>query len=93
MSRKPRAEFEASIADALGALYERMERGTTLIRDLEDYRRFHVARKPCCSSLRSSSHRPSVLPEQDLARLRMRRAAVDQVIRSIEAYSAAQASA
>jgi hypothetical protein len=92
MPRKSRAKLDASIAHALGALYEKKERGTTLIRVLEDYRRFDTARKPCHSSLRSTNHTPLV-PEQELARLRMRRAAVDQVIRSIEAYSAAQASA
>jgi hypothetical protein len=92
MPRKSRAKLDASIAHALGALYEKKERGTTLIRVLEDYRRFDTARKPCHSSLRPTNHTPLV-PEQELARLRMRRAAVDQVIRSIEAYSAAQASA
>jgi hypothetical protein len=84
--------LDDSIAHALGALYERKERGNTLIRVLEDYRRFSTVRKPCYSSLRSSQQ-PSLVPEQELARLRMRRAAVDQVIRSIEAYSARQASA
>ncbi len=93
MTRKSKATVDISIANALGELYERKERGTTLIRVLEDYRRVHTARKPCYSSLRSSSHRSSLVPEQELARLRMRRAAVDQVIRSIEAYSATQLSA
>lgn len=95
MPRKSKAEFDASIAHALGALYERKERGNTLIRVLEDYHRCSISRKPCYSSLRSSSQsqHATVAPEQELARLRMRRAAVDQVIRSIEAYSATQASA
>jgi hypothetical protein len=93
MPRKPTAKLDDSIAHALGELYERKERGNTLIRVLEDYRRFDTARKPCYSTLRSSSHHSSLVPEQELARLRMRRAAVDQVIRSIEAYSATQASA
>jgi len=93
MPRKSKAELDASIAHALGALYERKERGSTLIRVLEDYRRFNSIRKPCYSSLRSSTHHVSTAPELELARLRMRRAAVDQVIRSIEAYSATQASA
>ena len=92
MSRKSSAQLDASIAHALGELYERKQRGATLIRVLEDYRRIDTPRKPCYSSLRASSHSPLV-PEQELARLRMRRAAVDQVIRSIEAYSATQASA
>jgi hypothetical protein len=90
MPRKSTAKLDDSIADALGELYERKERGTTLIRVLEDYRRFQ---KPCYGTLRSSSHESLLVPEQELARLRMRRAAVDQVIRSIEAYSARQASA
>jgi len=93
MPRKSDAGLDASIAHALGALYERKERGNTLIRVLEDYRRFNTFRKPCHSSLRSTSDHAPLAPEQELARLRMRRAAVDQVIRSIEAYSAAQASA
>ena len=93
MPRKSDAGLDASIAHALGALYERKERGSTLIRVLEDYRRFNTFRKPCHRSLRSTSDHAPLVPEQELARLRMRRAAVDQVIRSIEAYSAAQASA
>ena len=91
MPRKSDAKFDASIKIALGMLYDRKERGNTLIRVLEDYRRFETTRKPCYSSLRS--HQSSLVPEQELARLRMRRAAVDQVIRTIEAYSARQASA
>jgi hypothetical protein len=93
MPRKSKPEFDASIATALGALYERKERGNTLIRVLEDYRRFKTTRKPCYSSLRASTQQPALITEQELARLRMRRAAVDQVIRSIEAYSATQISA
>jgi hypothetical protein len=93
MQRKSTAKLDDSIAHALGELYERKERGNTLIRVLEDYRRFDTTRKPCHSTLRSSSHHSPRVPEQELARLRMRRAAVDQVIRSIEAYSATQASA
>ena len=90
MPRKSTAKLDDSIAHALGELYERKERGITLIRVLEDYRRFQ---KPCYRTSRSSSNDALLLPERELARLRMRRAAVDQVIRSIEAYSATQASA
>jgi len=93
MPRKPNAKLDASIAHALGELYERKERGTTLIRVLEDYRRVKTNRKPCYSSSRASWNHSSLMPEQQLARLRMQRAAVDQVIRSIEAYSSKQASA
>jgi hypothetical protein len=82
MPRSAQAGFNDSIAHALGALYERKARGTTLIRVLEDYRRFKQAGSP-----------PSAAPERELERLRMRRAAVDQLIRSIEAYSSGQASA
>ena len=89
MPRKSKPQLDASIAHALGALYERKECGTILIRVLEDYRRFNQTRKHCYGSLRASSQPPAV-PQQELARLRMRRAAVDQVIRSIEAYTAAQ---
>ena len=93
MSRTAKVELDASIARALGELYERKERGNTLIRVLEDYRRCSIKRKPCYASLLSMSHPSSSMTEQELARLRMRRAAVDQVIRSIEAYSATQISA
>lgn len=72
--------LEDSIADTLGMLYERKARGTTLIRVLEDYRRFNAAQK---TPSRGSQ----------LEWLRLRRAAVDQVIRSIEAYSEVQPSA
>jgi hypothetical protein len=93
MSRADRVEFEDSIATALGALYQRKECGTTLIRVLEDYRRFKESQKPGPRLARVSTNCGPVGPQQELARLRMRRAAVDQVIRSIEAYSATQMSA
>jgi len=93
MPRAERVEFEDSIATALGALYQRKERGTTLIRVLEDYRRFKEGQKPGPHIARVSSHCGPMGPHRELARLRMRRAAVDQVIRSIEAYSATQLSA
>jgi hypothetical protein len=93
MSRTGKGELDASIARTLGALYERQERGNTLIRVLEDYRRFKMMPKPCRRNSRHSSQDSSWMSQQELVRLRMRRAAVDQVIRSIEAYSATQASA
>jgi hypothetical protein len=74
MQPSTQAQFKNSIADTLGALYERKARGTTLIRVLEDYRRVQAVPKA-----------PS--PGSQLEWLRLRRAAVDQVIRSIEAYS------
>lgn len=80
MPRSAQVGFNDSIAHALGALYERKARGTTLIRVLEDYRRFQKANSPAA-------------PKRGIERLRMRRAAVDQLIRSIEAYSGGQASA
>jgi hypothetical protein len=76
MRRPTTVPFEDSIASTLGVLYERKARGTTLIRVLEDYRRF-------CSQRAGETARP-----QKLERLYLRRAAVDQVIRSIEAYNA-----
>ena len=88
MTRPAQVGFNDTIAHALGALYERKARGTTLIRVLEDYRRFKQAR----TSRPLAAHRPTA-PELELERLRMRRAAVDQLIRSIEAYSGGQASA
>lgn len=92
MTRVDRVEFEDSIATALGALYQRKERGTTLIRVLEDYRRFKESQKPGPGTARVSSHCGPMAPHRELAKLRMRRAAVDQVIRSIEEYSATRAS-
>ncbi len=93
MPRANRVELDNSIASALGALYQRKERGTTLIRVLEDYRRFEESQKPGPRLARTSTHCGSMGPQSELARLRMRRAAVDQVIRSIEEYSATQMSA
>ena len=93
MPRAGRVELEDSIASALGALYQRKECGTTLIRVLEDYRRFNEGQKPGPHVARVSSHCGPMGPHRELARLRMRRAAVDEVIRSIEAYSATQLSA
>jgi hypothetical protein len=80
MPRSAQVGFNDSIAHALGALYERKARSNTLIRVLEDYRRFRQTGSPAA-------------PETELERLRMRRATVDQLIRSIEAYSGGQASA
>jgi len=77
MHQATQPQLEHSIADTLGMLYERKARGTTLIRVLEDYRRFQTLQK---TPSRGSQ----------LEWLRMRRAAVDQVIRSIEAYSETQ---
>ena len=89
MPRSEQFGFNDSIAHALGALYERKARGTTLIRVLEDYRRFKQARTLRPLSADNVPRRPN----WSLERLRMRRAAVDQLIRSIEAYSSGQASA
>jgi hypothetical protein len=58
-----------------------------LIRVLEDYRRFKEEQKPGPHLARVSSHCGPMGPQRELARLRMRRATVDQVIRSIEAYT------
>jgi hypothetical protein len=88
MPRSAQSGFEDSLAYALGALYERKARGATLIRVLEDYRRFKQT-----PSLRFGPVVRPIMPELELERLRMRRAAVDQLIRSIEAYSGAEASA
>jgi len=46
MPRSAQVGLEDSIAATLGMLYERKERGTTLIRVLEDYRRFKATHKP-----------------------------------------------
>ena len=91
MPRSP--QLENSIAATLGLLYERKERGTTLIRVLEDYRRFEAARKPLHRACRIVGSGLPDAPHRELEELRQRRAAIEQVIRSIEAYSAIQASA
>ena len=92
MPRSEELPFEDSIAQTLGVLKERKARGTTLIRVLEDYRRFRTVGKPMHRASRSVSIDAAV-PKQELERLYLRRAAVDQVIRSIEAYSKTRLSA
>src|SRR5690348_6472803 len=87
------AAFENSIANTLGMLYEKKAQGTMLIRVLEDYRRCLAAPKRSHRNSRFLTSDMRATREQELERLRMRRAAVDQVIRSIEAYSSAQPSA
>ena len=93
MPRSAQVGLEDSIAATLGMLYERKERGTTLIRVLEDYNRFKASHKPMHRASRLSSSDLPATPERELEQLRQRRAALEQVIRSIEAYSAIQASA
>ena len=93
MPQTGRAGLENSIANTLGMLYEKKARGTVLIRVLEDYRRCLAAPKRSHRSSRFLISDMSATPEQELERLRLRRAAVDQLIRSIEAYSSAQPSA
>ena len=90
MMRSVQAGFEDSIANALGVLYERRDRGATLIRVLEDYRRFKATGKIPRACRPIVHEQPRQLTKHELDHLYMRRAAVDQVIRSIEAYSAAQ---
>lgn len=84
MPHSAQVGFEDSIANALGMLYERKARGTTLIRVLEDYNRFQASKKPSHRGPRTTS---CAAPQQELERLRMRRAALEQLIRSMEAYS------
>jgi hypothetical protein len=93
MPRSAQVGLEDSIAVTLGMLYERKERGTTLIRVLEDYRRFKATHRPLHRASRLVTSEPAAAPHHELEQLRQRRAALEQVIRSIEAYSATQASA
>jgi hypothetical protein len=93
MPRSAQVGLEDSIAATLGMLYERKERGTTLIRVLEDYRRFKATHKPMHRASRIVNAELAAAPQNELEQLRQRRAALEQVIRSIEAYSAIQASA
>jgi len=93
MPRSTQIGLEDSIAATLGMLYERKERGTTLIRVLEDYRRFNATHKPMHRASRIVNSDLAAAPQNELEQLRQRRAALEQVIRSIEAYSAVQASA
>ena len=81
--------LEDSIAQTLGALYEKNPRGAMLMRVLEDYRRFCSKNtdRPLTRSWKAVSHDAPSPSKQELERLYLRRAAVDQVIRSIEAYS------
>jgi hypothetical protein len=93
MQRSAQAGLESSIATTLGMLYERKERGTTLIRVLEEYRRFKAAQKRWHRPARFASFNTPAAPKHELEQLRLRRAAIEEVIRSVEAYSATQASA
>lgn len=92
MPRLSPSPFEDSIANALGVLYERKARGTRLIRVLEDYRRFRLKDplKPSPRTWRAACQGTPVTPHHELERLYLRRAAVDQVIRSIEAYTGSE---
>jgi hypothetical protein len=90
MTRLSQVGLKDSIAQTLGALYEAKERGTTLIRVLEDYRRVKGTHASSHRRMNILSETPQV-PRQELNRLRMRRAALDQVIRSFEAYKEASA--
>jgi hypothetical protein len=92
MPRSEELPFEDSIAHTLGVLKERKARGTTLIRVLEDYRKVRTVSKPMHRASRSMST-DTAIPQQELEFLYLRRAAVDQVIRSIEAYSKTRLSA
>ena len=82
MPQSAQVGFEDSIANALGVLYERKARGARLIRVLEDYSRFET--KSWHRGPRATS---CAAPKQELERLRLRRAALEQLIRSMEAYS------
>jgi len=84
MQPSAHAGLENSIASTLGILYERKARGTTLIRVLENYRRFQTSQKSWHRGPRATS---CAAPNQELERLRMRRAALEQLIRTMEAYS------
>lgn len=84
MQHSAQTGFEDSIANALGMLYERKARGTRLIRVLEDYNRFTAAKKSWHRGPRATS---CAAPKQKLDHLRLRRAALEQLIRSMEAYS------
>jgi hypothetical protein len=92
MTRPEELPFEDSIAQTIGVLKERKARGTTLIRVLEDYSRFRGQSKPMQRASRSI-YTDAAVPQQKLERLYQQRAAVDQVIRSIEAYSKTRLSA
>lgn len=82
MQHTAQVGFEDSISSALGMLYERKARGTQLIRVLEDYRRFHDEKR---SRYRTATS--CAAPKQELERLRVRRAALEHLIQSMEAYS------
>jgi hypothetical protein len=84
MPHSAQVGFEDSIANALGMLYERKARGTRLIRVLEDYNRFQTSNKSWHRGPRATS---CAAPRQELENLRLRRAALEHLIRSMEAYS------
>ena len=84
MPQSVHAGFEDSIANALGMLYDRKARGSRLIQVLEEYNRFHASKRSWHRGPRATS---CAAPGQELERLRLRRAALEHLIRSMEAYS------
>ena len=87
MNRALNAHLDDSIADTLGTLYERKVLGNNLIQVLEQYRRCSVEASRVHRTCRPTAPVQNP-PNKELRQLYLRRAAVDMVIRCIEAYSA-----
>jgi len=79
-----------SLRSAIGLLYQRKEAGATLMRVLEKYQSDGYRLTSSCSRVANSTAptgAAAVAYRQKLQRLYLRRAVVDELIRSIEAYT------
>lgn len=98
MVRSVEVVSEESLASAIGLLYQRKKAGAALIRVLEKYQRRScrsasglprpAGQVPVARSSNPAAISPAVTGfPQKLEQLYLRRAVVDELIRSIEAYA------
>jgi hypothetical protein len=98
MVRSVEVVSEESLASAIGLLYQRKKAGAALIRVLEKYQRRgcrsgsgipRLAARGSAAEPSSPAHFPPNVTgfQQKLDELYLRRAVVDELIRSIEAYA------
>ena len=98
MVRSGEVVSEESLASAIGLLYQRKKAGAALIRVLEKYQRRScrsasgfprpAAGGSVARPSNSANFSPAVTEyQQKLEQLRLRRAVVDELIHSIEAYA------
>jgi hypothetical protein len=85
MTRSADRLTEDSLRSAIGLLYQRKEAGATLIRVLQKYQRDGFRPSSCAPGAKSRADEAAT--REKLQRLYFRRAVVDELIRSIEAYT------